>query len=120
MKVSVVGVGYVGLVVAGCLAEVGNHVICVDNDKKKINNWTVKSNPGWNLPKKRGVKTANFLIANHVNTLLTGEIGKSPFHTLRDNFIEIYEIRKEDEIKRYIEAFLNQRLPKLRSPKQES
>ena len=36
MRVSVVGVGYVGLVAAGCLAEGGNHVICVDNDKKKI------------------------------------------------------------------------------------
>ena len=38
MRVSVVGVGYVGLVAAACFAEGGNHVICVDNDKKKINN----------------------------------------------------------------------------------
>ena len=36
MKVAVVGVGYVGLVAAACLAEGGNHVICVDNDEKKI------------------------------------------------------------------------------------
>ena len=36
MKVSVVGVGYVGLVAAACLAEGGNHVVCVDNDEKKI------------------------------------------------------------------------------------
>ena len=38
MKVSVVGVGYVGLVAAACFAEGGNHVICVDNDEKKIEN----------------------------------------------------------------------------------
>jgi UDPglucose 6-dehydrogenase len=38
MKIAVVGVGYVGLVAAGCLAESGNHVICVDNDEKKIEN----------------------------------------------------------------------------------
>ncbi len=37
MKVSVVGVGYVGLVAAACLADGGNHVVCVDNDEKKIN-----------------------------------------------------------------------------------
>jgi len=37
MKVSVVGVGYVGLVSAACLAEVGNHVTCIDIDAKKIN-----------------------------------------------------------------------------------
>lgn len=38
MKITVVGIGYVGLVAAGCLAESGNHVICVDNDNKKIEN----------------------------------------------------------------------------------
>jgi len=36
MKVCVVGIGYVGLVTAGCLAEAGNSVVCVDNDAKKI------------------------------------------------------------------------------------
>ena len=36
MKVSVVGVGYVGLVAGSCLADGGNQVICVDNDRKKI------------------------------------------------------------------------------------
>lgn len=36
MKVAVVGVGYVGLVAAACMADGGNHVICVDSDKKKI------------------------------------------------------------------------------------
>lgn len=36
MKICVVGIGYVGLVTAGCLAEAGNDVICVDVDKKKI------------------------------------------------------------------------------------
>lgn len=37
MKVSVIGTGYVGLVTGACLAEVGNHVICVDVDENKIN-----------------------------------------------------------------------------------
>ena len=36
MRVTVVGVGYVGLVAAACFADGGNHVTCVDNDKKKI------------------------------------------------------------------------------------
>jgi UDPglucose 6-dehydrogenase len=38
MKICVVGIGYVGLVTAGCLAETGNNVVCVDNDEKKITN----------------------------------------------------------------------------------
>ncbi len=36
MKVGVVGVGYVGLVAGACLADGGNHVICVDKDESKI------------------------------------------------------------------------------------
>ena len=36
MNISVVGTGYVGLVVGACLAETGNTVCCADIDKKKI------------------------------------------------------------------------------------
>ena len=36
MKIAVVGTGYVGLVVGACLAENGNHVICVDKDAAKV------------------------------------------------------------------------------------
>ncbi|MFL5482652.1 MAG: UDP-glucose dehydrogenase family protein [Gemmatimonadaceae bacterium] len=38
MNISVVGTGYVGLVVGACLAETGNNVCCADIDKKKIEN----------------------------------------------------------------------------------
>jgi len=37
MKITVFGAGYVGLVTSTCLAEMGNLVTCIDNDKKKIN-----------------------------------------------------------------------------------
>ncbi len=37
MKVCVIGTGYVGLVVGTCLAEMGNSVICVDNNEEKLN-----------------------------------------------------------------------------------
>ncbi len=36
MKVTVVGTGYVGLVVGACLAEAGNDVVCADVDEAKI------------------------------------------------------------------------------------
>ena len=36
MKVCVIGTGYVGLVAGTCFAEMGNDVICVDNDEAKL------------------------------------------------------------------------------------
>jgi UDPglucose 6-dehydrogenase len=36
LKVTVIGTGYVGLVTGTCLAEVGNEVLCLDIDPKKI------------------------------------------------------------------------------------
>ncbi len=36
MKITIVGTGYVGLVTGACLADVGNRVLCIDIDPKKI------------------------------------------------------------------------------------
>ena len=41
MKITVIGTGYVGLVTGACLADVGNQVLCMDIDAKKIE--TLKS-----------------------------------------------------------------------------
>ena len=36
MRISVIGCGYVGLVTGTCLAELGHHVVCTDNDPERI------------------------------------------------------------------------------------
>ena len=36
MKITVIGTGYVGLVAGACLADMGNNVICVDNNEEKL------------------------------------------------------------------------------------
>ena len=36
MKITMIGTGYVGLVTGACLAEVGNDVLCLDVDARKI------------------------------------------------------------------------------------
>ena len=37
MKITVIGTGYVGLVAGACLADMGNDVICIDNNQEKLN-----------------------------------------------------------------------------------
>ena len=37
MKVTIIGTGYVGLVVGACLADMGHEIICLDVDESKIN-----------------------------------------------------------------------------------
>jgi len=36
MNISIIGTGYVGLVTGACLADIGNHVFCLDVDARKI------------------------------------------------------------------------------------
>ena len=38
MKLCVIGTGYVGLVSGVCFSDLGNDVICVDRDNKKVKN----------------------------------------------------------------------------------
>src|SRR5471032_1372174 len=36
MKLTIIGSGYVGLVTGACLADIGNDVLCLDLDERKI------------------------------------------------------------------------------------
>jgi UDPglucose 6-dehydrogenase len=37
-NICVIGVGYVGLVTGACLADLGNHVVCLSRNKQKSDN----------------------------------------------------------------------------------
>ena len=70
MRICVIGSGYVGLVTGSCFADLGNDVICVDNDKSKIS--ALKRGkipiyePGLEELVKRNVKEARLSFTNHL------------------------------------------------------
>ncbi len=60
MNLAVIGTGYVGLVSGTCFAEMGNNVVCVDNDQEKLNKLKNKEvtiyEPGLEVLFKRNVE----------------------------------------------------------------
>jgi len=94
-----------------------SNFIIIEIDQGQIKNWTVKPNPGAKLSKKRGITSADFLIAERVNTVLAGELGEGPFHVLRDGLVEVYNLPSNSGIGEATEDFLNGKLEKVVSPK---
>ena len=72
MKISVIGAGYVGLVSGACLADVGNDVVCLDVDQRKID--TLNSGgilihePGLDAIVKRNVVAGRLRFTTDIET----------------------------------------------------
>jgi len=74
MKISIIGTGYVGLVTGVCFSEMGNDVVCMDVDEKKIEN--LKKGilpiyePGLEEILKKNFKLGNLKFTTSVNEAL--------------------------------------------------
>jgi UDPglucose 6-dehydrogenase len=70
MKITVIGAGYVGLVTAACLADIGNKVMCVEKIKSKLA--TLKSGespiyePGLSELLKKNIASGNILFTDNI------------------------------------------------------
>ena len=75
MKITVVGTGYVGLVSGACLAEMGNDVLCLDVDPRKIeileNGGIPIHEPGLDLVVARNVKAGRLHFTTDVQEAYT-------------------------------------------------
>ena len=79
MRLAVVGTGYVGLVSGTCFAEMGNEVICVDNDPQKLekfkNHEVTIYEPGLELLFKRNIERKRLSFTDNLkNAVLESEV----------------------------------------------
>ncbi|MCK5117167.1 MAG: UDP-glucose/GDP-mannose dehydrogenase family protein [Candidatus Aegiribacteria sp.] len=88
MHIAVVGSGYVGLVAATCLSEMGNDVICVDNNIEKIENLKKGILPIYepglkpmierNTTEKRLIFTSDIAVAVRKSSIIFIAVGTPP------------------------------------------
>lgn len=88
MKIAIIGTGYVGLVTGACFADLGNEVICVDNDQAKIQGLKRLIIPFFepgleelvkkNVAKKRLVFTSNIKQAVEKSAVIFIAVGTPP------------------------------------------
>ncbi len=71
MKVTVIGTGYVGLVSGTCLADAGHDVLCIDSDKRKIEELTKGRvpiyEPGLEMLLKSNIEAQRLTFSTDVN-----------------------------------------------------
>lgn len=103
MNVSVIGTGYVGLVTAACLSEIGNEVLCIDIDNEKIkklkNGHIPIYEPGLEEIVKRNIKAGRLKFSTQVKDLTFGEVafiavGTPPQESGRPDLSAVYQVAK--------------------------
>lgn len=90
MNISIIGSGYVGLVSGACFAELGNRVVCADNDAEKIAGFKKGIVPIYepgleeliklNVDKKRLRFTPNIKDAVKCSEIIFIAVGTPPLH----------------------------------------
>ena len=101
---------------AGLESKINPHLgkapyfLFIDIDNGKVEKWFASQNPGVGLEKKRGITSAHFLIEHKVNVLLAKELGEGPFHVLKDNFVKIYRISDNIDLRQTLDAFQRKEL----------
>ena len=67
MRVCVVGTGYVGLVTGACLAAIGHHVLCIDNNAEKVARMQAGQSPiyepGLEIVMQRAMQAGNLVFS---------------------------------------------------------
>lgn len=82
----------------------------------KIEKLEIVENPNVKLSKKRGIETAKFLLGYNISDLITKNIGEGPYHTLKDNLVEIYDGKHCKTLQEALDLIKAEKLSLLKEP----
>lgn len=113
MRISIIGTGYVGLVVGACLADIGHDIICVDNNAEKVEGLKKGVIPIYEPGLKEIVKRNKMEFTTDISYAVTntntifialptpeGEDGSADLSHILNNTKEISEILKDNTIEK--------------------
>jgi cation diffusion facilitator family transporter len=95
-----------------------NKFLFVEVNNKKIVKRGFRKNPFRVKKMRAGLKTAEWLAENNIDTVITREIGPISLHSLRDEAIEAYQT-KYIKVKDILNSFLKGELKELTTPTRE-
>ncbi len=104
----------------GMTSEISEHfgrapyflIATLDTDEEKIEDWEIIENRYENKEVRAGLKAADLIVKEKIDSLLTCQIGDISFHTLRDHIVDIFECEK-GEVKDVVEKYLSGDLTRL-------
>jgi len=67
-----------------------NYLLFMTVNQKRILQHYIKKNPYKEKKVRAGVAVTNFLLKEKIDALVTKEVGKIMFHTLRDNLVDVF------------------------------
>lgn len=112
-RIAVIGTGYVGLVVGTCLADMGNKVVCVDNDVNKIVELNRGNIPIYEVGIEEKIKqnievsrlrfTANMIEAIKVSEIIFIAVGTPPIEDGHAYIQDVLQVSRD--IGRFMEGY---------------
>jgi len=97
-----------------------NYFIFATLNKKtnQIESDYIKENPYKKEDVRAGFKTANFIVKERIDALVTHEIGGISFNTLKNNLVDIYKVEGKT-VNKVVENYVKDKLEILKNPTKE-
>lgn len=92
--------------------------IFIQTEKDRIQDFYTKENPHRDKKVRAGLKVAEWIVKEDIDSVITDEMGPISLHTLKDNIVTVFQT-KDNSIEKNIKAFADQNLEKIKEPTKE-